>query len=273
MLPEENETILVGLVSDLIFQVKIEAAAASLGYPLRWIERPAAPGAGDELGDSSRWLVEQLSRWQPALVLVDLSSPEIPWRNWLARMKTDPATRRIPVIAYGSHVAAETLQAARSAGADLVVARSRLAAELPELITRYARRVDHAALQTACQGALSELARRGLELFNHGEYFEAHELLELAWNEEPGPARELYRAILQAAVAYLQIERGNYNGAVKMFQRLRQWINPLPEECRGVAVGRLRQETETAYAHLLELGRERIQEFDRRLLKPVVYTD
>lgn len=271
MLPEREEPILVGLVSDLIFQVKIEAVAVSLGYLVRWIERPAALETGGETVDSSGWLVEQLSRWQPALVLVDLSSAEIPWRSWLARMKSDPATRRIPVIAYGSHVAAEGLQAARSAGADLVTARSHLAAELPELIARYARHVDQVAIQAACQGALSALAVRGLELFNHGEYFEAHELLELAWNEERGPARELYRAILQAAVAYLQIERGNYNGALKMFQRLRQWINPLPEECRGVAVGRLRQDAETAYAHLLELGRERVVEFDRRLLKPVEY--
>jgi uncharacterized protein len=52
-------------------------------------------------------------------------------------------------------------------------------------------------ITTGCMGALPPLALRGLELFNQGEYFEAHEALELAWREETGPVRELYRGILQ----------------------------------------------------------------------------
>jgi hypothetical protein len=47
---------------------------------------------------------------------------------------------------------------------------------------------------------------------------------------------EVYRAVLQVAVAYFQIERGNYNGAAKMFLRLRQWIDPLPDYCRGIDI-------------------------------------
>jgi hypothetical protein len=90
---------------------------------------------------------------------------------------------------------------------------------------------------------------------------------------DTSPGRELYRAILQVAVAYLQIERGNYAGAMKMFLRLRQWIDPLPETCRGVNVAQLRADAWRARETLIALGKDRIGEFDRELFKPVIYRD
>ncbi len=58
----------------------------------------------------------------------------------------------------------------------------------------------------------------GLELFNAREFFESHEALEDAWRAEPGPIRELYQGILQAAVSYLHITHQNYPGATIMAQ-------------------------------------------------------
>jgi hypothetical protein len=71
------------------------------------------------------------------------------------------------------------------------------------------------------------------------------------------------------AVAYLQIERGNYNGALKMFLRMRQWLDPLPAVCRGVDVAQLRRDARTARQALEALGPGRIHEFERGLFKPV----
>ncbi|MEW5871664.1 MAG: DUF309 domain-containing protein [Chloroflexota bacterium] len=130
-----------------------------------------------------------------------------------------------------------------------------------------------AALEETCQAPLSERAVRGLELFNRGEYFEAHETLEAAWKADQTIGRELYRAVLQVAVAYLQIERCNYNGAVKMFLRLRKWIEPFPDECRGIDLASLRADVHQVYAQLRQLGRERIAEFDRSLFRPVRYRE
>ena len=140
-----------------------------------------------------------------------------------------------------------------------------------DLIQEYSRVPNPLELDETCQAALPELAQRGLELFNKGEYFEAHELLEEIWKEDITPGRELYRAVLQIAVAYLQITRRNYNGAIKMFWRSRQWIDPLPDECRGVDVAQLRKDARQVYRTLVDLGRERISEFDLSLLKPVHY--
>ncbi len=70
-----------------------------------------------------------------------------------------------------------------------------------------------------------------------GHYFEAHEALEDAWNAESGKVRDLYRGILQIAVIYLHITRGNYNGAVKVYGRSQKWMQDWPEVCRGIQVG------------------------------------
>lgn len=273
--------LLLGFVADLMFVSKIEQAASYLGFAVRWVENadqiaPASPDVpwrqpGEHLVGRGAALLAALVEWQPALIVVDLSNDQVPWRRWVPLIKSAPATRRFPVICFGSHVDVETMQAAKSAGADAVLARSRFASDLPGLIQKYAHIPDWEALESACAGPLSELAVRGLEEFNRGEYFESHELLEEAWNEDDSAARELYRAVLQVAVAYLQIERRNFRGAVKMFLRMRQWLDPLPETCRGIDVGQLRRDAEAVHQALLDLGPDRLAEFDRRLFKPVVY--
>jgi hypothetical protein len=280
-MPPEQPPLIIGFVADLMLQARIEATASKLGFEARWIERPEQvspfePGdlekpATEPMNGIEAGLIDQLSLWQPALILFDLGNAGFPWREWIARIKSSPATRRLPVVCFGPHVQAQTLKAARSAGAEAVLARSQFLSDLPGVIQKYARTPDYQAIQLACQAPLSPLAIKGIELFNHGEFFEAHEELEHAWNEDSSPGRELYRAILQVSVAYLQIERGNFPGAVKMFQRLRQWIDPLPAECRGVEVARLREEARQAHQTLQALGPQRINEFDRRLFRPVVY--
>ena len=124
----------------------------------------------------------------------------------------------------------------------------------------------------SCNAALHPQAEEGLRLFNAREYFEAHESLEDAWNAEPGPVRNLYRGILQIAVVYLHITRGNYNGAVKVYIRSQRWLNGWPEVCRGIEVGALRRDAETVIEEVRRLGPENIGKFDFTLLKPVRWT-
>ncbi len=125
----------------------------------------------------------------------------------------------------------------------------------------------------ACQSELPPLVLRGLELFNHGEYFEAHELLEEAWRAELGPVRELYRGILQISVAYYHLLRGNYTGAVKMFLRSRTWLGPFPGICCGIDLAAFRQDYTRVEDQLHRLGPDNIRQFDRGLLKPIRYGD
>lgn len=128
-------------------------------------------------------------------------------------------------------------------------------------------------LNDLCNAPLHPQAAQGLRLFNAGEYFEAHEALEDAWNAEPGKVRDLYRGILQIAVVYLHITRGNYNGAIKVYGRSQRWMRDWPEVCRGIGVGQLRRDAETLIREVKRLGADRIGELDPALLRPVRWTE
>ena len=273
--------LILAFIADLNFSVRVESGARLLGFSVMFIERieqialpeesvsgkqyaehPAGPGAG---------LVDLVTLWKPVLILFDLGNRAIPWLDWIYLLTSSPATRRIPVVCFGSHIDTESFQAAKNAGARTVLARSRFFSDLPDVIQKNAQTIDLDELHTSCNQPLSTEALRGLEEFNRGDYFEAHESLEIAWKAEYGPGREVYRAVLQVAVAYFQIERGNYKGAAKMFLRLRQWIDPLPDACRGIDIARLRAEAQAAYRALIALGPDHIADFDRSLLRPVSY--
>jgi predicted metal-dependent hydrolase len=124
-------------------------------------------------------------------------------------------------------------------------------------------------LPELCKGELHPMAVKGIELFDEGQYWEAHEALEAAWKDERGPARHLYKGILQAGVTYLQIERGNFLGMAKMFERSKKWLRPWPGVCRGVDVGQLRQDLAAAAGEAYRLGPGGLAEFDRSLFKKI----
>ena len=124
-----------------------------------------------------------------------------------------------------------------------------------------------------CNAPLHPQAAQGLRLFNAGHYFESHEALEDAWNAERGKVRDLYRGILQIAVTYLHVTRGNYNGAIKVYGRSQKWMQDWPEVCRGIRIGQLRRDAEAVINEVKRLGIENIRVFDRSLLKPVQWTE
>ena len=278
-----NHQLILAFVRDLNFEVRIENAAQQNGFQVKVIESAEQIAPPDEedlgvqiaehLGGRGAVLLDKITQWHPALIIFDLGNDFIPWEDWIRLISSVPATRRIPILCFGPHVDVEMMRAAKAAGANEVVARSRFVTQLPDLLLKNARNIDWAEMEDVCQDHLSYYAKRGLEEFNRGEYFKAHDSLEKAWIEDESPGRELYRAILQVAVAYYQVQKGNYNGAAKMFLRLRQWIDPLPDFCRGVNVVQLRKEERAVHKALLNLGPERIEEFDQSLLKPVKYED
>lgn len=274
-----EKPIIVGFVADLMFNTQIENVARRLGYQMQWIERPAdlappepdAPedSPGEMLHGQGGALFSKVSAWQPALLIFDLDNSTIPWRRWIASLKSSAATRRVPILCFGSHVNTEAFKDADRMGADSVVARSRFSRNLPDLIGRLARRSDDSAIDEACAKSISELAAKGIELFNQGHYYKCHDFLEEAWMADESVGRDLYRGILQVGIAYYQIERGNYRGALKMLLRVRQWLTPLPDVCRGVDVARLRQDVDRVQEALEALGPDSMDEIDRDLFRKV----
>lgn len=257
---------IVGFVQNLFYIPAIENAAARVGYEVIWIENA-------HTFQPHRRLLDLLSRKQPALLILDLTSPEIPWKEWLAWLTVIPETRQIPVICFGPHVDVQAFNLARSIGAAAVFARSRFLKDLPGILSKYARAAPIEHHSEICKQPISEQAQAGIALFNERKYFEAHEELEAAWMADSGKARELYRGILQVGVAYLQIERGNYRGALKMLFRARQWLHPFPNICRGIDVERVRQDADRVYTELVRIGESQILDLDRALFGKVWFAE
>jgi len=62
--------------------------------------------------------LEMVERTEPSVILLDLSLPEIDGWEVARRLKADPATRRIPVIALTAHAMAGDRRRALAAGCD-----------------------------------------------------------------------------------------------------------------------------------------------------------
>lgn len=104
------------LCDDLIFFSRISGAARAVGLSVR-----QAKTAADLLA-----CARQVA---PGGVIIDLQNPGLDLPGLLAELRAVcPAMPR--VTAYGSHVEADVLRAARQAGCDRVMPRSQFAEEL-----------------------------------------------------------------------------------------------------------------------------------------------
>ena len=90
---------------------------------------------------------------------------------------------------------------------------------------------------------MAEAGEEGLdeavELFNAGQYFEAHEVLERLWLAADGLDRELYQGVLQVAVGLHHEAHGNRKGAASMLAKGVSRLTPLAPSRLGVDVARL----------------------------------
>jgi CheY-like chemotaxis protein len=102
---------IVAVLDDLLFSIKIKTAAKTLGAEVHFERAP------DQVLDSIR-------SKSPRLVIFDLDSAKMRPMDAIAAMKADAALRDIPTLGFVSHVHADVIAQARAAGVDQVLARS-----------------------------------------------------------------------------------------------------------------------------------------------------
>ncbi len=250
---------------DLFFLPRIEDAATALGFRYRAIVKGEQLGVqGDSilrevpltepLQGPDAALIRYLVDERPALIIVDTAHQSIPWKKWIHVIKTSAATLRIPIIAFGAHVYREALADAKEAGADLTITRGKLQASIGDLLTEWSSFPDQDAIFSICAEELSDEGKHGLQLISKGKYYEAHEILELAWQNSDGAEAYLIRSMLQVSIIYLHIQRDNLRGAMKMLLRVKEWLDPLPSKCQGFDVEALRENLDELRATLDESG-------------------
>src|SRR5690348_5077328 len=115
-MPETTDPLGLLLCDDLLFSSRITATARALGLSVQTVRSPEA-------------LVEQARRQAPHCVLLDLGHVGLDVAALMDRL-TEACGRRPRVVAYGSHVDTETLRAARAAGCDPVLPRSKFVEQL-----------------------------------------------------------------------------------------------------------------------------------------------
>jgi len=113
---------IVCIVDDLLFSVKISTAARALAAPV-FFER------------SPDMVLPRIREKRPSLVIFDLNSAKLRPLEAVAQMKADPALSGIKTLGYVSHVQTEVIVAAREAGIDEVLARSAFAERLGHILS------------------------------------------------------------------------------------------------------------------------------------------
>ena len=222
------------LEPDLFFSVRLEDVVRAAG--------------GDPVTiETAGRFVAAVESTFPVLALLDLKTSG-DWETAIRQCKMKPHTRQTPIYAFGSHVDTATLQKARKAGADHAWARSRMMEELVAVVNRHVHPPPRQL--EGCNDPPSPAAVAGLLAFNQRRFFDQHEYLELAWNEEERPVRDVYQGILQVGVALLQIERGNRRGALKMFRRGLPKLRGIDGHCQGIDVAALRDAAELIHRRL-----------------------
>jgi CheY-like chemotaxis protein len=129
MTPSEKQPTATGLLlsDDLIFASRITGTAGALGLAIQQARTPES--------------LVNLARTQPPDgVLIDLGHPGLVLGELLDQLRQVCAVMP-QVVAYGSHVDTASLRAARAAGCDPVLPRSKfvedLATELPKWLTAH----------------------------------------------------------------------------------------------------------------------------------------
>ena len=110
------------LSRDMIFTSKITGTARALGQQVL-------------VAGNRALALAMIQQWSPRAVFLDLSAGDLV--NTEAILAYRLQAPQTPFIAFGSHVDTVALAAARDAGCDPVLPRSKFTVELPHLIRSY----------------------------------------------------------------------------------------------------------------------------------------
>jgi len=94
----------------------------------------------------------------------------------------------------------------------------------------------------------------GIEHFNAGRFFQAHETWETAWHPSPADERNFWQGLTQVAVGFTHYQRGNPKGAVTLLQRGARKIAAYGEVYKGVPVASLAASARRAAAAIERAG-------------------
>lgn len=81
------------------------------------------------------------------------------------------------------------------------------------------------------------------ELFNKGEYYEAHDVLEHLWLQRKGTAEyNFFKALIQYAGCFVHLKKAKTGPAIRLFRLCHSYLGEYPDCYRGLDLSQLRTE-------------------------------
>jgi predicted metal-dependent hydrolase len=88
----------------------------------------------------------------------------------------------------------------------------------------------------------------GVDLIGRGEFFAAHEELELAWRAANDDERDFFQGLVHVAVAWYQAGRGNERGCARQLEKATRRLAPFAPAHRGLDLASVLNQVEVARA-------------------------
>ena len=114
-----------------------------------------------------------------------------------------------------------------------------------------------------------ELMRLGIELYNSGSFFEAHEAWEEVWLDAENSEREFYQRLIQITAAFVHVIRNEYPGSVRLLDAGISKLARYGVRKEGIELASFVAGARRARESLLGLGEKRLSEFDRGLIPAI----
>ena len=105
------------------------------------------------------------------------------------------------------------------------------------------------------------LVREGIELFNRGEFFDCHEVLEEVWTPTQQPERWFLQSLIHFAVGFYHHQKGNPIGATRQLEKGLKKIQAYLPQWGGIATASIEGEARRCLA-IIESG-GRIEKFPK----------
>jgi PleD family two-component response regulator len=116
---------ILAAVDDLFFTVKIADAAKRAGLQVEFVK-------------TEQDLLDRAKDPKPSLIIFDLNFTAMQPLKLIPKLKSATEMKGVSMIGYLSHVQGELKQKAHETGCDMVLARSALSQNLPQILKRHA---------------------------------------------------------------------------------------------------------------------------------------
>jgi predicted metal-dependent hydrolase len=83
---------------------------------------------------------------------------------------------------------------------------------------------------------VAEAYARGLDLMRRGEFFAAHEELEIAWRAAAAEERDFFQGLVHVTVAWYQAGRGKNVGCGRQLEKAVRRLGPYAPSHRGADI-------------------------------------